>query len=34
LPEMTRDELVVLLNNTRAAAEDGHIEQPLKFIRR
>jgi hypothetical protein len=30
LPEMTRDELVVLLNSTRAAAEDGHIEQPTQ----
>jgi hypothetical protein len=30
LPEMTRDQLVVLLNSTRAAAEDGHIEQPTQ----
>jgi len=30
LPEMTRDELVVLLNSTRAAAEDGHVEQPTQ----
>lgn len=31
LPEMSRDELLILLNSTRAAAEDGRRGKPSQL---